>query len=273
VGDEPPVGKATVTPQGEGTHSYQLKATGPAGTLVCMADVKVAPKEAEKKENEKDQCGLDITTNLKDGIKLLKAKFDKLSEDDKKTLCTRLLINKWMMLRAWDVATLINDEPKEKLTSGGCGKGKCANSVTVSGTCQWAPAVNYILFGSACKLCIDANLTQTFRSVFSLWLMEHTRPMFPPNFSFEAIQKLISEYRSAKAALDQGGLTDQIAWAKVGWTGDWKEMPGTSKDYKDCAPCPKKPKKGQALQWNVGRDRDKEIPAIIEFYDTDPLPK
>jgi hypothetical protein len=45
VGDEPPVGKATITPLGEGKHTYELKATGVGGTLVCMADVNVAPKQ------------------------------------------------------------------------------------------------------------------------------------------------------------------------------------------------------------------------------------
>ena len=66
IGDEPPVGKATVTPQGAGTHSYQLKATGPAGTLVCMADVKVAPKPAA---GNKPECTItvDPTTLEKPG--------------------------------------------------------------------------------------------------------------------------------------------------------------------------------------------------------------
>ena len=63
VGDEPPVGKATVTPQGTGTHSYQLKATGPAGTLVCMADVKVAPKPAT---GNKPECTVTVDPKLLD---------------------------------------------------------------------------------------------------------------------------------------------------------------------------------------------------------------
>ncbi len=45
VGDEPPSGDATVTPDGTGPHRYKLTAQGAGGTLVCMADVVVVARK------------------------------------------------------------------------------------------------------------------------------------------------------------------------------------------------------------------------------------
>ncbi len=57
VGAEPSSGHVTVTPDSTGTRTYKLTAEGPAGTLVCMADVNVAPPA----KKEKPDCTLTVT--------------------------------------------------------------------------------------------------------------------------------------------------------------------------------------------------------------------
>jgi hypothetical protein len=48
VGDEPSSGHVTLTPDTPGNRTYRLTAEGPAGTLVCMADVKVVPAKKDR---------------------------------------------------------------------------------------------------------------------------------------------------------------------------------------------------------------------------------
>jgi RHS repeat-associated protein len=163
----------------------------------------------------KDCCGVDITPNLERGLKMLETEFGKKSTDDKLTICMRVLSNKKEMPFAWDILSLIGKHPEEELTKGSCGRGDCKNTVTVKGTCQWAPAVNYILFGKMSRIGKDANLSQ---SVYFLGFHVNDRPAFP-TLDFDYLVKMIALHRSVKSHTDGGGMDDQIAWARVGWTG------------------------------------------------------
>ncbi len=57
VGAQPSSGHVTVTPDTEGNRTYKLTAEGPAGTLVCMADVNVMVPA----KKDKPDCTLTVT--------------------------------------------------------------------------------------------------------------------------------------------------------------------------------------------------------------------
>jgi len=60
VGPEPPTGRVTVTPQGTGTKKYELTGNGPAGTLVCMAEIKVKSSEPTTCTLEADRTDVPV---------------------------------------------------------------------------------------------------------------------------------------------------------------------------------------------------------------------
>jgi hypothetical protein len=106
---------------------------------------------------KQDCCGVDITDNLESGLKRLEKEFLQKPNEKRREIC-RIALLGTSALYGWDIVTLIGKLPRELLTKGNCGTGKCQDTVTVKGECHWAFAVNYILYGKINRLCKE-NVT------------------------------------------------------------------------------------------------------------------
>ena len=60
VGQEPPTGQVTLKPESTGTKTYELSGKGPAGTLVCMAEIKVKSSEPTTCTLEADRTDVPV---------------------------------------------------------------------------------------------------------------------------------------------------------------------------------------------------------------------
>jgi RHS repeat-associated protein len=205
-----------------------------------------------------DRCGLDVTSQLKDGITMLDAVWKKLTLDMRINICDKVFGSD--ALWAWDIGTF-NSEMREVFVRGTCGARKCANTVTVSGVCFYATSVNYILYGKIGRLCSDLIYNEKPGVYFggphegSLIV-----PFGPPTkvqpwsyLTGRAILRLVRQYRKIKDLFDGFGVSDAIQWALAGYgsTNGVFNFPQVSDDApRGCWSCRDKYKLN--LHWRVG---------------------
>ena len=203
----------------------------------------VSPKERVQRMRGAPQphrvfCGKDIGNALRRGLNHLENAYKKLPLSERMVLAFRLY-DPVAGLTAWDVQSLIGDNPVGfGIAEGPWGTGEALGIVTVDGSPQWGPAVNYILWGRINRLIHDdPELAQAFGKQSSLSSTISTAAL----------------YRALKSRImDHQGLEKQVAWAMVGWTKDWSYASQGVLKQKGVVfvPCPKRYNKW--LQWRVG---------------------
>jgi hypothetical protein len=102
-------------------------------------------------------CGPDVTQQVKDAIKLTKAKFNSgWTNDRKETACQHLtsIVYGWV---AWDIIPLNESDWILRDYGSVCASKEtapsCIKSIQVDGQCFYAGSVNYVVFGTMFDLC------------------------------------------------------------------------------------------------------------------------
>jgi RHS repeat-associated protein len=202
-------------------------------------------------------CGLDVTDNIKGGLKTLEKKFKALDVKKQREICSGV-----RSVTGWDISTLIGENPKNFLTRGRCGKAGCEETVTYDGKCHWAFAVNYVLWGRINRLCHDNVTVTKERHEVTLKEDKWVTVEVPAGLSKDATIDMAKTYRQIKTLKDWKGIEAPVSWTKVGWTDDFSLVPEAQRD---CEACEHKAGKSGTM-WRlvpIGWGSDTE--ALMEF--------
>lgn len=99
-------------------------------------------------------CGPDITSPLYATVRNVESKFASWSEGEKASKCAGMKLAH-VVLVGWDILPLFNlgDSGSYTFDGGARGTSPCERTVVFNGKCVQANAANYILFGTAFRLC------------------------------------------------------------------------------------------------------------------------
>ena len=196
-------------------------------------------------------CGYDITANLERGLEYLEDKYAMLTRAQKERL-SYALVNPPEAAVAWDIVTLVGDNPSKILADDKWGNGDGNRTVTFRERCYLATAVNYVLWGRIHRLLHDdgikpggdENKSKVYAASRYSSNPGHYREMFYDNVSQKDwTLAFVKEYRGYKNIVDWDGVSAAVKWAEAGWTRDWAKIEGSELKNSDSVtyhPCPTK---------------------------------
>ncbi|MDP1769202.1 MAG: DUF4157 domain-containing protein [Nitrospirota bacterium] len=171
-------------------------------------------------------CGPEISKALAKTVGDVRSKFAAASAPTRGAACLTLISLPTAGL-AWDIQELNSDGYKDWIGYyKGCATEACGSSVAVSGHCHYPDTVNYVLYGTAMRLCYD------WSKVLGMdrYAEDH--------YSEEAMKTYISVWKKAKVWKSVLGKTHEagaISWAVLGWHG-YKPGRALSAELPDCDP-------------------------------------
>jgi hypothetical protein len=128
-----------------------------------------------------DECGPDVTrATLLTLAEVRRTFLHQWDKAQRHTACNELY--NWGhggAGQAWDIAELAfvgfwrEGQPLPKIDGIVCGTGNCIRTVTFMGNCYYASAVNYVLWGTANRLCNGEFGDRTLEPVFQKYSLEN----------------------------------------------------------------------------------------------------
>jgi len=154
------------------------------------------------------RAGADIKADLEEHLEALDAAYKALSREQKEELAARLYTPPANLI-AWDFRALIDDGPQ----NFGITKDlEIPDTATVNGRVYYTYQINYILWGRINRLLSDDGIR----------ILYGHEPH--PKITLDLTLSTVRFYRNVKSTvIDAQGSEGQLAWTKVGWTGNWDE--------------------------------------------------